>query len=131
MGLLNMFFGLITIGAFIFAIYQRYEIKKHALTEQSKILIQAEKLNAVYEALRSVGSSVDMIVQVPKRSEVTVQELQNIARSARSNVYVTMKLIKGQKKRLDEWQYGKMLVSNPFDANVENSHSKQAKQKKE
>ena len=62
-----------------------------------------------------------MIVQVPKHNEVTVQELQNIARSVRSNVYVTMKLIKGQRQQLDEWQYGKLLVSDPFAAHGENA----------
>lgn len=121
MKILNVFFGLVTIVSFGIALYQRYEIKKNSVTERSKVIIQMEKINAIYEALRSIGSSVDMIVQVPKHNEVTVQELQNIARSVRSNIYVTMKLIKGQKRQLEQWRYGELVASDPFAGDVVNS----------
>ena len=56
-----------------------------------------------------------MMVQVPKHQEVAVQELQNMARGARVQVLSLMKIVKGEKKRLNEWRYGKMLPSTSIE----------------
>jgi len=86
MEILNIAFGVVTVFSFLFALYQRYEVKKHALTEKSKVAVQAARLADIYESIKSLGSNIDMIVQVPKHQEVTVQELQNIARGARVQI---------------------------------------------
>lgn len=119
MDTLTIFFGLITMVSFFFAIYQHYRTKKHAVIEESKIIIQSEKLGDIYENLRSLGSNVDMLIQIPKNHEVTIQELQNIARGARSQIYVLMKIIKGEQERLEEWRYGKMISSKPVEEDNE------------
>ena len=115
MEILSIFFGVITISSFVFALYQRYELKKRAVIENSKVVLQSEKMRDIYGGLRSLGSNIDMIVQTPKHQEVTIQELQNIARGARTQVFALMKVIKGEKKRLDEWRYGKMIASGSLE----------------
>jgi len=118
MELLDMIFGVIGVISFIFGIYQYYITEKAAATENSKTVLQAEKLKDIYEGLRGVGGNVDMMVQLPKHKDVRIQEMQDLARAVRNEVYVLMNTVKGEKKRLDEWQYGKMIVSGPIDENL-------------
>ncbi len=119
MDILNIIFGVVTITSFVFALYERSEVKKHELTEKSKVVLQAEKMASIYQELKGLGSNIDMIVQTSKDSEVTIRELRANARAARTQVVSLMEIAKGEKERLDGWRYGEMIRSEPIKEEVE------------
>ena len=41
MDIVNIVFGIVTVVSFLLALYQKYEIKQHALTEESKFAVQS------------------------------------------------------------------------------------------
>ena len=113
MDTLNIIFGIVSLVAFGFSIYSHFNNRSMKVVEATKTAIQKERLRNISASLMGIMYSVDSIVQIPKRSDVTtVEELQNIARNIRASLMGLAKQLELEQKRLDEWRYGKLFESD-------------------
>jgi len=97
--------------SFVFAVYVYLKSKSEQITEKAKIQMYKQRLSDLHAQLISTMHSVDAIVQVGKQENVSVPMLQNLARVARGNLYVSIKKIEKERELLKSWQYGKMVES--------------------
>lgn len=97
--------------SFIFAVYTYYKTKSEKLTEKAKLEIYKQRLANLHSQLIATMHSVDAIVQIGKQEEASIAMLQNIARIARGNLYVSIKKLEKEREYLKSWQYGKMVES--------------------
>lgn len=99
------------VFSFIFAVYEYIKSKTNQVTEKAKILIYKQRLSDLHSQLVATMHSIDAIVQIGKQDNASVEMLQNVARVARGNMYVSIKKIEKEKELLKSWQYGKMVES--------------------
>ncbi len=115
MNTLDFVLAIISIISFLLAIFSiaRTEIKKAA--EKANIEVMKERIESLYQGLVSVYHTTDAIVQIPKSQETDIQELQNLGRISRSQVYILLKKIEKERNRLKVWKFGKMIPSEPVE----------------
>ena len=116
MSAIEILLAIISIISFGLAIFSFLRNEIHKANEKAKVEVMRERLNVLYRGLSSLYHSADSIVQIPKtRENVTVGELQNIARLLRSQIYSQAELIKKSRGQLDRWRFGKMVPSERMD----------------
>jgi hypothetical protein len=108
---LNVFFGLIGIASLVFSFYTYYKTESKKSIEAAKAAMQKERARNSYYSLISILHSIDSIVQIPKKGEVTVEQLQDLARVARGQVYVLAKQLQADQNRLKNWKFGQLIES--------------------
>ena len=75
-----------------------------------------ERLGNVHNGLESVFHSTNAIVQLPKRREANVEELQDAARALRSQVFFVARGVRESHESLQRWRSGERLTSQPVGA---------------
>jgi hypothetical protein len=113
MDLLNLSFGIVTVVAFVFSLYQHFSNKTKRVLEEAKVKAQQQRIrSATYAAITAVEAA-DSIVQRSKQPSVTEEELRNLARVVRGNLMILVRELQVEEENLANWQYGKMIVSPP------------------
>lgn len=110
---LNIFFGVIGIVSLVFSVYTYYKTENKKVIEAAKVAMQKERIKNSHYALTGILHTVDSIVQIPKKEEVSTEQLQNLARVARGQVYLLGKQLEIEHARLKNWQFGKLIESEP------------------
>jgi len=103
--------AVVTIASFVLAVYIFVRSRIAAAREEGKIAVLRERLNNMRQSLTAIYYSVDAVVQIPKREETTIEELQNIARVTRGQILVLLKRIKRESEEMRDWRFGKMINS--------------------
>lgn len=109
---LNIFFGVVGIVSFVFSIYTYFKTESKKTVEAAKIAIQKERTRNAHYSLQGILHTVDGIVQLPKKGEVTVEQLQDLARIARGQVYLLGKQLEMEQDRLKHWRFGELIASD-------------------
>ena len=108
MDILNILFGLITIISFIFSIFIYFKTESKKVTEAAKNAMMRERIQNIQTSLAILLNTIDAIVQLAKKSNVTVKQLQEVARLARFEAYELTKQINNEIKFQESWKFGKI-----------------------
>ena len=100
----------ISFGLTLFSFTRNYISKTK---EQAKVEVFKERLKHLNSGLESLFQSANAMVQLPKKGDMHIEQLQDLARILRSQIYMLSEETKKDQLRLDEWQYGVMLFSKP------------------
>lgn len=119
MNWLNVVFGVVGIVSLVFSIYTYYKTESKKVIEAAKVAMQKERMRNTQHSLIGILHTIDAVVQIPKKGNVTIAQLQDLARVARAQVFILANELKAERKRLDTWQFGKLVESNPEDKNGE------------
>lgn len=123
---LNVFFGIVGIGSFVFSVCTYYKTESKKMVEAAKAAMQKERMRNAHYALASVLHTIDSIVQIPKKGEVTVEQLQDIARLARGQAYIIGKQLEMERRRLKSWKFGELIESGLDEDEMEISEEEQS-----
>ena len=118
MDILNIIFGIVGIVSLVFSVYTYYKTESKKTVEAAKNAMQKERYRNIRLSLLGIYHSVDSIVQIPKKGEISVSHLQDLGRSARTQIIVLSKQIELDQKKIDDWQYGKFFSSNMGEENI-------------
>ncbi|MCB9300976.1 MAG: hypothetical protein H6566_10040 [Lewinellaceae bacterium] len=116
MDTLNLVFGSVTIIAFIFSIYIYFKEESKKTIEAAKNATQIERIRNMKNSIGGVFNTIDMIIQIPKKGNISVDQLQDMARVARQQVFVIGKQLEMEEEQLKKWEYGRNFQSQ----NIEN-----------
>ena len=97
--------------SFVFAVYLHFKSKSEQITEKVKLQIYRQRLADLHSQLIATMHSIDAIVQIGKQDGASIAMLQNVARIARGNLFVSIKKIEKEREYLKSWQYGKLVES--------------------
>jgi len=109
--LLNIFFGIITICSFIFAVIQQYKSSKKKLVEENKVNLQLEKIKHIKYSLIANGEIINSLVQRAKNTEIDTNEILNLGRIARGQIVLILRELEKEEEFLHKWEYGKIFKS--------------------
>ena len=115
---MNIVLAIISVLSFGLAIYSfvRTEIRK--AHERANVETLKERLRALSQGLELLFQAANAIVQIPKGSrEVKVEELQDLARVLRGQIYLLSEKTRKTRLRLDDWQFGVMFKSETAEDN--------------
>ena len=113
MDALNAAAAIVTIAAFVLAIWQFWTARSARQTERERVVQQRERLRTAVAAAIAGAEAADLIVQRGKDGTATVAELQSIARVARLNLGLLARQLEEEQSLLENWQYGRLTTSTP------------------
>ena len=117
--ILDLIFGTVTVSAFIFSIYTHYKNKSKKEIEAAKNATHLERIRTTKNSLGGIFNTIDMIIQIPKSDEISIKQIQNMARIVRHQILVISKQLEMEENQLKEWEYGKVFTSQNFLTNKE------------
>lgn len=109
---LNIIFGLVGVASLVFSIYTYYKTESKKAIEAAKTAMIQERIRNAHFAVTNALNTVDTIVQLSKKDDVTVKQLQDLARVARKQTFILGKQLEIEEKRLEGWRFGEMIESN-------------------
>lgn len=109
---INLIFGVIGVISFGFSIYSHFDKESKKTVEAAKNATQREMLRNAHLSLMGILNTVDMIVQLPKKENVSIEQMQNFARIARKEAYILSMQMQSRQKALNEWRFGEIIQSN-------------------
>lgn len=111
MDTLSIIFGIVGIISFIFSLYTYFITESKKVIQASNRAMQLERIRNSKHTLLGILNNVDAIVQIPKKGNVTIAQLQDLARVARSQIVVLAKQLEVEEKQMEGWRFGKLLES--------------------
>jgi hypothetical protein len=108
---LTVILAVATVLSLVFSVYTHFKTESKKGIEASNIATQKERLRNTLGSLRAIYHSTDSMVQIPKHQEVSVQQLQNLARVTRGQVAILMEQLQRQKESLEKWKFGQLVPS--------------------
>lgn len=99
----NVIAGAISIVAFVFAIWEHQNSRNRAALARERVAAQQRKNETALRTAIVGASTLDLIVQRSKQPDVTIAELQNLARSARGILLFLASELEGQSEVLKAW----------------------------
>lgn len=121
---LNYLFGGVGIVSLIFSVYTYFRTKSKKTIEVAKASMQKERIRNTQYALKGILNSIDAIVQIPKKEDVSIVHLQNLARVARSQAFILTEQLEMEKRILNNWKFGELIqseVEGLDDESIENN----------
>lgn len=115
MDVLNLVFGLVTVVAFLFAIYVYFKEESKRAIEAAKNATHIERIRNTKNSIGGIFNTVDMMIQIPKKGDISTEQLQDMARVARQQIFVIGKQLEMEENQLKEWEYGKNFSSQNFE----------------
>lgn len=109
---LNLAAALATVAAFLLALWQFLGARHRAQTEAERIALQRERLRNSARVAIASAEVADLVVQRTKDPNVTMPELQNIARTLRMNLSLLAKQLGQEDRHLANWHYGQLIQSS-------------------
>lgn len=116
---INLIFGVIGVISFGFSIYSHFDKESKKTVEAAKNATQKEMLRNAHLSLMGILNTVDMIVQLPKKENVSIEQMQNFARIARKEAYILSMQMQSRQKALNEWRFGEIIQSNFNDSEMD------------
>lgn len=113
MDALNVVAAIVGLASAAFAVWQYVEQRRKAATERTRVAAQQERLRMVLASAISGVGAADLIVQRAKDDDVSVSELQSVARVLRGSLMNLARQIEAEDRVLAHWEYGKSFQSAP------------------
>ncbi|SCG76202.1 hypothetical protein [Micromonospora coxensis] len=113
MDVLNVLAAIVGFASAAFAVWVYVEQRRKAATERSRVAAQQERLRMALATTSSCLGAADLIVQRSKQDDVSVVELQNIARVLRGSLGNLARQIEAEDQVLAHWEFGKSFYSVP------------------
>jgi hypothetical protein len=111
MDALNIIFGIVTVFAFAFSLYQYNSSRTKATFEEAKVKTQLERIRHIKYSIVAAGESANSIVQRTKQGSANIDELRNLGRVVRGQLLLIIKMLESEEEKLSHWEYGKMIFS--------------------
>ena len=111
MSTLEVVLAIISIISFIIGLVSFIRAEFIKIKEKSSVGILKEKLISINQGLLSLFYTADSLVQIPKRREVSLEEIQDIARILRTQIYTLSDNIKEAHDKLEKVKYGELYKS--------------------
>ena len=105
-------FGIASVAGLGIAALEHIRGRIAAANERTNIFTIREQYKALVGGSTAVLHTIDSIVQLPKKRAVGIDELQDIARLARSQLYLVLQQVDESQKALGEWRYGEVIASH-------------------
>ncbi len=100
-----------TVISTLLALWQYWKQRSAALSERERIILQKERLRTAVAVAMSGAEAVNLIIQRGKQDDVTITELQSIARTVRGNLVLLTRQLEQEASFLENWQYGQLTSS--------------------
>lgn len=113
MDALNVAAAIATIASLLVALWQYLAARHIRQTERERVVMQRERLRAAVAAAMQGAEAADLIVQRGKDEDVTIPELQNVARIIRGNLLLLTKQLMYERSLLAGWRVGDLTKSEP------------------
>jgi hypothetical protein len=113
MDALNVIFGIVTVVAFIFSLYQHFSNETKKALEEAKVKAQHQRIQSATYAAIAAAEGADAIVQRSKQPSVTEEELRSLARVIRTQLMLLVRQLQVEDENLTHWRYGQMIPSPP------------------
>ncbi|GHJ17857.1 MULTISPECIES: hypothetical protein [unclassified Micromonospora] len=110
---LSLVAAIVGIASAAFGVWQYIEQRRKAANEKVRIAAQQERLRMVLATAVSGVGAADLIVQRAKEGDVSVAELQSVARVLRGSLLNLARQIESEDRALARWQYGESFQSAP------------------
>lgn len=101
--------GVIAVASFLIAVWQFYVSERGKDRERANLTVLRERVESAANSLEATFATVNAMVQIPKKRAVTVEELQDLARVARTQVISSAKGMRHSEDLVKSWQAGKLL----------------------
>ena len=111
MDVFSIICGIVTIAAFCLALWQMYWDARNKVAEASKAELELERIRQSKHSVMACAETINMIVQRTKNPKVSFEELANLARIARGQLWVVANELSKEEERLSHWEYGKLFTS--------------------
>jgi hypothetical protein len=102
--LLNGLAAVATVVSLLLAVWQFLAARHIKQNERERIAQQHERLRTAVSAAIAGAETADLIIQRGKEEGVTVQELQNLARTMRLQLSLLARQLEYERSILGEWQ---------------------------
>jgi hypothetical protein len=112
MDLINVVSAVATVAALALAAWQYVEGRKAARRERAHLSAQDEWLRSATDLLIVAAETADQIVQRGKRADVTVPELQGLARVVRRQLAGQVRQLQEETAVLRNWRIGRSVDSS-------------------
>lgn len=107
----SLVFGLVTVVAFIFALYQHFRQQAKERIERAKVQAQVSRIHQACLAVISAAETVNLLIQRSKEPSVSEDELRNLGRVARQQLIFTVRQLENEEDTLAAWQFGRVIMT--------------------
>lgn len=111
----NVVAGIASIMSLILAAYLWHKQRMSKVVEKGNVSILIERLNNIKVSLQSAATTNQVLIRRADDKQVPVEELQNIARAVRANLYGALLQASATKSNLQEWRFGELLGSSEIE----------------
>jgi len=112
MNTLEIVLAILTITSFGFTAFSFARTERKKANERANVEIMRQQFKDLHQGLQSIFYSIDAIVQTPKTGgQVTVKQLQNMARIARGQVHILSEGVRKSVDGISQWKFGVKLQS--------------------
>ena len=108
----NVIAGIVSIIAFGLAIWQTLEARRMKQLERERLDSQLRRNRSVLKSAVTGAQTADLIVQRAKENNVTVHELQSLARAIRGSLLFLASELDDQHSVLKAWRFGRDLTQS-------------------
>ena len=112
MSTLEITLAIITIISFMIGLISFIKAEKLKIEEKSSVGILKEKLASINQGLVSLFYTADSIVQIPKNRTMSKEEIQDVGRIMRAQIYTLSNSIKETHNKLEHAKYGVLYDSS-------------------
>lgn len=112
MDVFNLICGVVTLLAFALALWEMYKRNKSEIAETSKAELELERVRQSKTSVLACAKTINLIVQRSKEESCQLEELRNLARIARDNLFTVTNELSIEEERLSQWEYGKLFLSS-------------------
>jgi hypothetical protein len=121
---LNVIAAIATCAAFLLAAWQFFTSRRKEATERERIALQRERLRTASIAAFAGAEGMDLIVQRTKDDDVTLAEIQNIARVLRRNLVLLGHQLEQEDRLLKGWEFGHFVMRSLPEQELDQGVSK-------
>lgn len=107
----NTIAGLLTIISFGLYIYEKLKDSKNRQIEKSNVIILKERIRSTMAAIKASATNTHLLVQLGKIESTQKDDMTNMARLLRTELFGTLKQLQGLEDDLGNWKYGELLES--------------------
>jgi hypothetical protein len=108
----NIIAGSVGIIAFALAVWQYQAARNASARSRERMALQQQKNESALRTAIIGAQNANLIVQRAKCENVTVAELQSIARSTRGILLYLAQELESQAKVLEAWRFGRDMVES-------------------
>ena len=116
--------ALISVASLLLAVWSRYQAARDKDRQTAAVAVISERVDSAAISLEGAFAAVNSVVQIPKTRATSVDELQDAARVARSQLLACAKILRASGELLALWKGGMLLNAIVSDEPVTSSESR-------